>query len=84
MGICLLSVEEAGQLEHYKVWPKCKHHLHMKRKDAKKKLEEGLIRMVEFEGRVLSMAVLNSIQMWQPVPTAGLRGLRTWGLPRQR
>ena len=32
--ICVLSAEETGKFEFYGVWPTCKHHKHITRKDA--------------------------------------------------
>ena len=32
----------------------------------------------------VSMVTVVRVKIWQPVPTAGLMGMRTWGIARSR
>jgi hypothetical protein len=87
MDVCVLSVEEAGRLEHYGVWPKCKHHRHVKRWMADGMSEAGTHRFLGGEDSKYechSYLVPLSIQLWAPVAChdysgKALRGMRTWG-----
>jgi len=87
--VCVLSPEEAGRLEHYGVWPACKAHRHIKRREALLGAESGEYRYLggedtKIQGPV-SMVVKVRATMWRPVATMmpdgrRLVGLRTWGL----
>jgi hypothetical protein len=86
--VCVLSAGEAGRLEHWGIWPQCKAHKHIKKREALAGAEAGLYRYLggpdtEIKSPV-SMVTAVSVSMWQPVPTAGLIGFRTWGLARTR
>lgn len=86
LDVCVLSATEAGRLENWSIWPKCKHHRHIKQREAKAGVESGEYRFIGGEGTKVqgpvSMVVPIRVKPWQPVPTAGLMGLRTWGVPR--
>ena len=86
--VCILSAQEAGKLEHWGVWPKCKNHRHVKLKAANDAARAGLIRFLGGEGTCVPalarMAVPVRTRIWQPVATSGMRGLRTWGLARSK
>lgn len=87
LDVCLLSVEEAARFEHQGVWPACKAHRHMKRSKALALITSEEARYVGGSDTKLgcetSMIVpVRQGALWQPVPTAGLMGFRTWGLPR--
>jgi hypothetical protein len=84
--ICVLSAEEAGRLEHWGIWPQCKAHKHIKKRDALAGAEAGLLRYLggpdtEVKNPV-SMVTATRVSIWQPVATSGLQGFRTWGLAR--
>ena len=87
--VCVLSSEECGRLENWATWPACKSHRHVKRKEAEELVESGIARWAGGEDTAVktpvSMIVRNRItSVWQPVPTSGLLGFRTWGLSPQR
>jgi hypothetical protein len=88
LDVCVLSAEEAGRLEHWGIWPTCKAHHHIKKREAVEGAAAGLVRYLGGEGTKIqypvSMVTATRIDIWQPVPTAGVIGLRTWGLPRHR
>jgi hypothetical protein len=89
MDVCMLSMEEAGRLEHYDVWPKCRHHRHVKRREADALAEAGTHRYLGGEGakhETHFYLVPVSVQIWQPVACHDwdgrpLMGMRTWGAP---
>jgi hypothetical protein len=88
IDICVLSAEEAGRLEHFGIWPSCKRgaHRHLKYKILKPLLDAGALRWCGGKdtcaGSQVSMVTAVRIKIWQPVPTAGAMGLRTWGLTK--
>lgn len=87
LSVCLLSRQEAGRLEHWGIWPKCKMHRHVNNVKAKEMVESGECRFLGGEGTeigTVSMIVPNHVSIWKPVPTAGMIGLRTWGLARSK
>ena len=84
-------MEEAARLEVYSEWPKCNDgsHYHIKRREALRMVDEETHRLV---GGV-NTKVLHPVSMivpvvvgriWQPVPSARLRGFRVWGLAPSR
>lgn len=89
MDICILSLEEAGRLEHYGIWPACKAHRHMKKQDAfaavlaeTHRFVGGADTQVEF---VSAIVAVNTTRVWSPVQCHDANGrlvlgLRTWGL----
>jgi hypothetical protein len=81
MHICLLSPEEAGRLTNWGIWPQCKQHRHIPKKEAAALAANGELRFVDDKsGQPTSMVTRVRIRIWKPVPTAGGMGLRTWGL----
>ncbi len=82
----MLSAEEAGRLEHYGILPTCESHLHFSGKEAAQLTRTGAVRWVGGKDTCVqspvSMVTLVRVKQWQPVPTAGLLGLRVWGLAR--
>ena len=93
MGVCVLSANEAGRLEHYGIWPQCKNHLHVNKRSAAARVTEGACRHVGGEGAEVgeqaSMITLNRVTIWQPVQAhmedgRAVIGLRTWGLKARR
>ena len=87
--ICVLSLAEAGRLEHYGRWPLCKDHKHIKKADALRLVAEYESHRfiggpdTQIKTPVTMIVAVNTTRLWQPVPTAGLMGFRTWGLQRQ-
>jgi hypothetical protein len=86
VSICLLSVAEAGRLEHWKTWPRCVEHRHLSRCKADEQAAAGLVRFLTGpDGRPLSMVVpAGEVAMWQPVQVCNvdgskIHGLRVWG-----
>lgn len=90
MSICVLSLEEAGRLEHYGIWPTCKAHRHMKKDDAIAAVSKaethrfvgGPDTAVEF---VSAIVPVNTDRIWCPVQChhesgKAIMGMRTWGL----
>lgn len=86
-------MEEAGRLEHWGIWPKCKDHKHIKKREAREGAEAGLLRFVGGEGTMVqgpvSMVTTVAVTIWKPVATARpdgskLMGMRTWGLASRR
>ena len=92
MDVCVLSVEEASRLENYAIWPACKSHRHIKKREAVEMITAETHRFVGgLDTRILtpvSMIVPVALgRAWQPVPCCNvdgsrLLGMRTWGLPR--
>ena len=91
-SICVLSVEEAGRLEHWGVWPTCKNHIHIKKREAAEMINAETHRFVGgADTRVLtpvSMIVPVGLRgAWAPVQArnvdgSAVLGLRVWGLTR--
>ena len=90
---CVLSAEEAGCLENYGQWPKCKHHRHIKKREAIAGVQAGEYRFVGGEDTKVngpvSMVTAVRVTMWEPVAANGadgtkLMGMRTWGLKPRR
>jgi hypothetical protein len=93
LEVCLLSLEEAGRLEHWGIWPKCKAHHHLKQAAAREGAEAGLYRFLGGEGTkiqgTVSMVVPVAESMWKPVQARNtdgsvVIGLRVWGLAPSR
>ena len=91
MSVCILSVAEAGRLEHWKIWPRCIEHRHCSRKEADERAAAGLVRFLDGpNGRPLSMVTpAGEVAMWQPVQArmedgTAVIGLRVWGNTRTR
>ena len=93
MDICVLSVEEAGRLEHWAIWPQCKGHRHMKRSEAIAGVQNGEFRFVGGEGtkitRPVTMIVPCRVSPWRPVQAhdeTGRRiiGFKVWGVAPAR
>ena len=86
LTVCILSAAEAGRLEHYGDWPQCVNHQHMSGRLAAAAAKAGMVRFLGGPGTKVaspvSMVVRVRTRQWQPVPTAGLLGLRTWGNAR--
>jgi hypothetical protein len=91
LDICVLSLEEAGRLEHWGRWPTCKAHRHISRSAAAEGLSAGLLRFVGGPDTKItspvSMVVEIRVREWVPVKTSmedgtPIMGLRTWGLQR--
>lgn len=90
--VCVLSVEEAAQFEHWSIWPSCrKCHHHIKVHEAEEMIAAethryvgGADTMMKDAGKVSMIVPVETGKMWQPVPTSGLMGFRTWGLARSR
>lgn len=88
LDYCVLSASEAGQMEHHGIWPQCKHHHHVKCREAVAMMQVGTHRQVggddtSVKGEV-TMIVANRIRIWSVQPTSRLMGLRTWGLEKTR
>jgi len=89
LDVCVLSAEEAGRLEHYGVWPQCKAHIHIKKREALDGAKAGTMRFlggldtaVKFP---VSMITMVRVQMWKPQQThledgTKIMGLKIWGL----
>lgn len=87
--ICVLSLEEAGRLENWGIWPACKAHLHMKKRKALEAVEAETHRFVggpdtkvEFASAIVPV---NTTRIWTPVQCHSMdgktvMGMRTWGL----
>ena len=93
MDVCVLSLEEAGRLEHWGRWPTCKAHIHISKNKARRGVEAGEYRWVGGEEThvksPVTMVTSARIGMWKPVQAhsedgRAVIGLRTWGLERQR
>ena len=94
LDICVLSVEEAGRLENYGIWPMCKAHRHMSRNaatdsvlcDETHRFVGGPDTKVAF---VSAIVPVDCSRIWSPVQchdTDGkaILGFRTWGLKPAR
>lgn len=90
MDICVLSLEEAGRLEHYGIWPTCKAHRHMTRNQAMTavavsethRFVGGPDTRIAFASAIVEV---NTVRMWEPTAchdTSGrpIQGFRTWGM----
>lgn len=89
LEVCILSLEEAGRLEHWGIWPTCKAHLHMRKSKALAAVKQETHRFVggpdtkvEF---VSAIVEVNTTRVWSPVAChdesgKAIMGLRTWGL----
>lgn len=89
LDICVLSLEEAGRLEHYGIWPACKAHRHMKKTAALEAIKAETHRFVggpdtkiEFASCIVEV---NTTRIWSPVACHDIdgktiQGMRTWGL----
>jgi hypothetical protein len=90
LDICVLSLEEAGRLEHYGVWPSCKAHHHISgtkaldfvTKDETHRFVGGPDTKIEFASAIVSV---NTTRIWCPVAChhesgKAIMGMRTWGL----
>lgn len=97
LEICVLSVEEAGRLENYGMWPVCKKHLHVSKGKARKfvEVEEthrfvgGNDTAVRDAGSISMIVATNTSRIWSPVAChdesgKAVMGLRTWGLASTR
>ena len=87
--VCVLSTMEAGRLENWDIWPACKQHHHIKRREAQAGAEAGILRYLggaDTKIGIVSMVTANVEvgKEWRPVATSGMMGLRTWGLARRR
>lgn len=89
LDICVLSAEEAGRLENWGIWPACKSHKHIKRREAVAGAESGEYRFLGGEGTkiqgAVSMVTAVRVTIWRPVSTSmldgtRLRGFKVWGL----
>lgn len=87
--ICILSAEEAGRLEHYGIWPVCKAHRHVKKRDALAAVKTEEFRFVGGPdtkvGFVSAIVAVNTTRVWSPVAChdetgKSIQGFRTWGL----
>lgn len=92
--ICVLSLEEAGLLEQYCEWPKCRNHIHIKKREAADLVAADTHRFVGGADTLVKTPVSMIVPvgeplMWIPVPCHAadgtmLMGMRTWGnAPRQ-
>ena len=90
MDVCVLSLEEAGRLEHWGHWPTCKAHLHISKNKARIGAEAGEYRFLGGEGTAIAaagpvtMVVPTKVREWKPVRSSNadgspLMGMRTWG-----
>jgi hypothetical protein len=82
---CVLSLSEAGQLEHWGQWPRCVHHHHVKKREALAMIQADTHRLVGGEDTLVehpvSMIVPTIVgRMWSPQPSSKLMGFRVWGL----
>lgn len=80
MSICLLSTTEAARLENWAVWPRCKHHHHLKRHEVDRLIAEEAVRYVGGnDTRVqcqLSMVVAtDDTRTWRNKPSGGPLGM---------
>lgn len=89
LDICVLSLEEAGRLEVYGIWPRCKAHIHMKKNAAELAIRQETHRFVGGPNTKIEFATaivpVNTSGMWGPVQCHDyngktLQGFRTWGL----
>jgi hypothetical protein len=93
LDICVLSMEEAGRLENYSIFPSCKKHLHIKRSKADAAVQAETHRYIGGNdtkvagiGHLSMIVPVNCGALWQPVACHGydgkaIMGFRTWGLP---
>lgn len=86
MSVCILSAAEAGQLEHWKCWPRCIAHRHCSRATADEKARAGEYRYLNGpNGTPLSMVTPARVaEDWVPVQARAedgslVIGLRVWG-----
>jgi len=88
--ICVLSVEEAGRLEHWGVWPSCKAHHHMKLSKAQAAVSDAMTHRfvggpdtkVDYASAIVPV---DYTRMWSPVAChdetgKAIAGMRSWGL----
>ena len=81
MDVCMLSPSEAGRLEHYGLWPACKSHRHIKRREADQLIQESTHRYVGGEDTEVktpvSMIVACSTngRVWRNTPSGGPLGM---------
>ena len=86
LSVCVLSSAEAGRLEHWKIWPRCREHLHCSRRVANAGAEAGLYRYLNGpDGTPVSMvtAALEPAR-WSPQQAHNLDGsviigFKVWG-----
>ena len=94
MDVCLLSSSEAARLENWGIWPTCKSHHHVKKREALAMVEADSHRFVggadtRVKTPVTMIVPLSEPVIWQPVAcrnTDGsqLLGMRIWGRPATR
>lgn len=93
MDVCVLSLEEAGRLENWGVWPQCRNHRHIKKREAKELEAANACRFLGGRGTTIGdvsmVVVLGSRGIWSPVACHGddgkaIMGFRTWGLQPAR
>jgi len=85
----VLSATEAGRLEHWNIWPKCKNHWHVKRREALAMIADDTHRFVGGEDTAVAHPVSMIVptvcgRMWSPQSSCGLQGFKVWGLRRLR
>jgi hypothetical protein len=89
--VCLLTLEEAGRLEHYGVWPTCRSgmHRHVTRREAEELVAADVCRYVGGADTKIQYASAivrcSAVRVWEPVQAnredgVKLQGFRTWGL----
>jgi hypothetical protein len=85
----VLSLEETGRLENYGVWPVCRNHRHVPKRDAVKAVEAEEFRFVGGPDTavafVSAIVPVNTSGMWVPVQCHDydgrkIQGFRTWGI----
>lgn len=84
--VCLLSLEEAGRLEHWGIWPKCREHPHCSRKKANEGAAAGTYRYLRSPGGNPVSAVTDASEpsRWSPQQAHNLdgsvvMGFKVWG-----
>lgn len=90
LDVCVLSLEEAGRLENWGIWPTCKAHHHMSKSRAVEAVSKaethrfvgGPDTKVGFASAIVEV---NTTRIWSPVQChhesgKAIMGMRTWGL----
>ena len=81
--VCVLSRQETGQIENYGIWPKCKHHKHVKLKKAATLVATDMYRSVGGEHTAVKTPVsmitecTNNTYVWANRPSGGPLGVVT-------
>lgn len=85
MDVCVLSRTEAARLENLAIWPRCKEHWHVKKREALQMVTAETHRFVggadtKAQSPVSMIVPVVVGREWTPQPSSGLMGFRVWGL----